>query len=126
MDFTPLVNEVMKAGPWALIVLLMIWASGRVFAGGFVLLQSAATWAKPMVGDVVQAHLEYLKNMADGQRQTHECLLNQTEALNQNNKLLASIDQNMRSQNEYQTRCLDNQTKLIAELHGKMNHRTGA
>ena len=84
MDFTPLFNEIMKAGPWALMCLLIIWLAWTLFG-------ALANWIKPVVASVVEAHLRYLKDMSEGQVQIHAALDNQTKALEQNNEVLIEI-----------------------------------
>jgi MFS superfamily sulfate permease-like transporter len=112
MDFTPLFNEILKAGPWALVCMLIIWIGYTI-----------ATWFKPVVAGVVDAHLTYLKSVADSQSQIHSALDNQTDALVQNNKILDRLDTRLQQHQEEKLSILADHTKMLTMIHENQNHK---
>jgi hypothetical protein len=116
MDFTPLVNEIMKAGPWALVLLLviyLIWHATSV----------VVAWGKPVVGNVVDAHLTYLRNVSESQGQIHQALNNQTQALHQNNEILDRLDTKLQQHQEEKLKILSNHTDMLKKIHDNQNHK---
>lgn len=117
MDFTPLVNEIMKAGPWALVLLLfiyLVWNS----------LHAVVMWGKPVVSNVVEAHLTYLKNVSESQGQIHQALTNQTQALHQNNDILDRLDTRLQQHQEEKLKILSNHTEMLKRIHDNQNHKS--
>jgi hypothetical protein len=115
MDFTPLFNEVLKAGPWALVCMLIVWIG-----------YTAATWLRPVVTNVVDAHLTYLKSVAESQSQIHESLENQTHALVQNNQILDRLDTRLQQHQEEKLSILADHTKMLTMIHENQNHKPNA
>lgn len=116
MDFTPLVNEIMKAGPWALVLLLVIYLIWHAVSG-------LVAWGKPVVGGVVDAHMTYLRHVAESQGQIHEALNNQTQALHQNNEILDRLDGRLQEHQEEKLRILGGHSEMLKKIHDNQNHK---
>ncbi len=112
MDFTPLLNEVMKAGPWALLSCVFLWIA-------YCLFQTA----KPVVAKVVEAHLSYLASVDASQKQIHKSLENQAGTMQQNNAILDRLDQRLQQHQEEKLQILSDHTKMLTMIHQNQNHK---
>lgn len=120
MDFTPLFTEIMKAGPWALVCLLLVGFLWKIAAA---LMAWFSDWVQPMVGSVVDAHLSYLKSVSESQGQIHSALENQTQALHQNNQILDRLDKRLNEHQEEKMRILSAHTEMLRRITDGKNHK---
>lgn len=116
MDFTPLFQEIMKAGPWALVCLLLVFF---VWKG----LSTAWDMAQPVVAKVIDAHLSYLRSVADGQEKIHEVLDSQTHALQQNNQILSKLGEQLQQHQDTKMSILQSHTDMLRAIGNNLNHR---
>jgi predicted PurR-regulated permease PerM len=117
MDFTPLFQEIMKAGPWALVCLLMVWF---VWSG----LSAAWKMMQPVFANIIDAHLSYLRSVADGQDRIHEVLDSQTHALQQNNQILGKLSEQLQQHQDVKMSILQSHTDMLRAIGNNLNHRT--